>query len=94
MSVAAVGRDKVGVRPDDGLISLFSTDRRSREARLRRRRVTVRLSFLDNLGRATPSASWSDSAGNASHSSLRLYVIFELQVEYQAAIYFPQQLAA
>ena len=55
----------IGVRPEDGLIYLFSTDMRSRAARLRRRSVTVGVSFLDNLGRVTPSASWSDSAAQS-----------------------------
>ena len=55
----------IGVRPEDGLIYLFSTDMRSRAARLRRRNVTVGVSLRDNLDRATPSASWSDSAARS-----------------------------
>ncbi|MDZ4342929.1 MAG: hypothetical protein U1E51_10895, partial [Candidatus Binatia bacterium] len=37
--------------------------KKSMEAGLKRGGCRVRLSFLDNLGRATPSASWSNSAG-------------------------------
>ena len=44
----------IGVRPEDGLISLFSTEG-----------DRARPVCPDNPGRATPSASWSDSAARS-----------------------------